>query len=270
MRRKRGWLIGGLAVAMLATVQGGVAFAGPAACDNRNNNTIAKLLECVTLEGVREHQAAFQAIANANGGNRFSGFGGYNASVDYVVDRLEAAGYHPTVQPFQYTAFIVEGPAALQQVAPGSVTYLQNTDFSLMDQTDAGDVTAAVTAVDLQLGLGNASSSGCEAADFTGFPRGNIALIQRGHLHLRDQGRERRPGRGFGCDHVQPRQRAGTVRPGRFHPQCQQHQRDPGPVRHLRPRCRVGRHGRAAHADLHRRPARDQDDVQRARRNEQR
>jgi Zn-dependent M28 family amino/carboxypeptidase len=37
-----------------------------------------------------------------------------------------------------------------------------------------------VTAVDLQLGLGNASTSGCEAADFATFPRGNIALIQRG------------------------------------------------------------------------------------------
>jgi hypothetical protein len=37
-----------------------------------------------------------------------------------------------------------------------------------------------VTAVDLQLGLGNASTSGCEAADFAGFPAGNIALLQRG------------------------------------------------------------------------------------------
>jgi len=38
----------------------------------------------------------------------------------------------------------------------------------------------AVTAVDLQLGLGNTSTSGCEAADFAGFPEGNIALLQRG------------------------------------------------------------------------------------------
>ena len=37
-------------------------------------------------------------------------------------------------------------------------------------------MTAAVTAVDLQLGLGNTSTSGCEAADFAGFPAGNIAL----------------------------------------------------------------------------------------------
>src|SRR6185503_13869004 len=43
-----------------------------------------------------------------------------------------------------------------------------------------GDVTAAVTPVDIQLGLGNTATSGCEAADFAGFPAGNIALLQRG------------------------------------------------------------------------------------------
>ena len=42
-------------------------------CESRTNNSHQKLLECVTLEGVREHQAAFQAIADANGGTRASG-----------------------------------------------------------------------------------------------------------------------------------------------------------------------------------------------------
>jgi Zn-dependent M28 family amino/carboxypeptidase len=37
-----------------------------------------------------------------------------------------------------------------------------------------------VTPVDLQLGIGNTSTSGCQAEDFAGFPRGNIALLQRG------------------------------------------------------------------------------------------
>jgi hypothetical protein len=35
-------------------------------CSARNNNTYDKLLECVTLNGVRAHQNAFQTIANAN------------------------------------------------------------------------------------------------------------------------------------------------------------------------------------------------------------
>jgi Zn-dependent M28 family amino/carboxypeptidase len=166
--------------ALAATVPVGLAEAGPAACDNRNNNTIDKLLECVTLAGVREHQAAFQKIADQNGGNRFSGLAGYDASVDYVVERLEAAGYDPTVQPFDYLAFTVVGPSTLQQVAPNQVTYVQGVDFGVIDQSDPGDVTAAVTAVDLQLGLNNTSTSGCEASDYAGFPAGNIALLQRG------------------------------------------------------------------------------------------
>ena len=50
----------------------------------------------------------------------------------------------------------------------------------MIDQSDPGDVTAAVTPVDLKFGLGNTSDSGCEAEDFAGFPAGNIALLQRG------------------------------------------------------------------------------------------
>jgi Zn-dependent M28 family amino/carboxypeptidase len=161
---------------------GGSALAAPSAagCANRTNNTYEKLLECVRVEGVRQHQAALQAIANANGGNRFSGFAGYNASVDYVVDRLKAAGYDPEVQAFDYLAYEVAGPSALQQIAPNATTYVQGVDFDAVTQTDPGNVTAAVTAVDLKLGLGNTSTSGCQASDFAGFPAGNIALLQRG------------------------------------------------------------------------------------------
>lgn len=170
------------AVAVMAPVPGGPAEAAPAAptCERRQNNTYAKLLECVRVEGVRKHQAALQAIADANDGNRFSGFAGYDESVDYVVDTLRAAGYDPVVQTFNYLAFEVVGPSELQQTAPNQVTYVEGTDFGAITQSDPGDVTASVTAVDLQFGLGNTSNSGCEASDFNGFPAGDIALLQRG------------------------------------------------------------------------------------------
>ena len=149
-------------------------------CEKRTNNTYDKLLDCVTLRGVRKHQAALQAIADRNDGNRFAGFAGYDASVDYVVKKLKRAGYKPEVQAFDYLAYEPVGPSALQQVAPNSVTYAEGVDFGAITQTDPGDVTAAVTPVDLQLGIGNTSTSGCEAADYAGFPAGNIALLQRG------------------------------------------------------------------------------------------
>jgi hypothetical protein len=67
--------------------------AGAGSCTTRRNDSIAKLLECVTLAAVRAHQAAFQQIVDATGGTRAAGTPGYDASVDYVMTKLAAAGY---------------------------------------------------------------------------------------------------------------------------------------------------------------------------------
>jgi Zn-dependent M28 family amino/carboxypeptidase len=134
----------------------------------------------VTLAGVRAHQAAFQAFASANGGTRASGTPGYDASAEYVHDAAVAAGLDVSYQEFAFNFFEELSPSQFAQTAPAMVTYVNGTDFLTMDFSGSGDVTAAVTTVDLQLGLGNTSNSGCEAADFAGFPAGNIALVQRG------------------------------------------------------------------------------------------
>jgi Zn-dependent M28 family amino/carboxypeptidase len=143
------------------------------ACENRSNNSYRKVLECVTLDGVRAHQAAFQAIADANGGNRAAGLPGYTASVDYVVDKLEAAGWDVTLDEFPYT-FVP--PPTLQQLTPVNATY----PTGAFTGSGTGTVTANVVPVDINLVPPRASSSGCEATDFAGFPAGSIALIQRG------------------------------------------------------------------------------------------
>lgn len=151
-----------------------MAAAGPQSCDSRTNNTFTKLLECVTLVGVREHQAAFQAIADAHNGTRVSGSPGYDASADYVVARLEAAGYDVTQQEFQFQTFISLSPSVLERVSPPPGGPVQNT---ILSYSGSGEVTAAVTAlpappVD--------PTPGCEATDFAGFAAGNLALISRG------------------------------------------------------------------------------------------
>ena len=81
------------------------------ACDTRVNNTIEKLLECVTRDGVREHQAAFQAIADANGGTRAAGTPGYDASFQYVVERMTAAGYNVTLNAVPVCLYSSGAPA---------------------------------------------------------------------------------------------------------------------------------------------------------------
>ncbi|WP_336921719.1 M28 family metallopeptidase [Aquipuribacter sp. SD81] len=157
-----------------ATVAVLPAQAAPAqqACDTRTNNTYSKLLECVRVEGVVEHLEALQAIADANDDNRASETPGYDASVDYVVETLEDAGWTAEVVPFTYAAAEV----SLDQLSPVTAGYPANDATG----TGEGDVTADVVPVDINLTPPRANSSGCEASDFAGFPVGSIALVQRG------------------------------------------------------------------------------------------
>ena len=64
---------------------------------------------------------------------------------------------------------------------------MEDEDYALMTYSGTGDVTAPVEGVDLALADPASSSSGCEAADFTDFTAGNIALIQRGTCSFADK-----------------------------------------------------------------------------------
>jgi Zn-dependent M28 family amino/carboxypeptidase len=148
------------------------------AVDNRNNNTSEKLRQAASAQGGLEHLTAFQRIADANGGTRASGTPGYDASAEYVLSRLRAAGYTPEVQEFDFPYFQELAPATLTAggtvLGTGSFTY-----------SGAGTVTGNVVSVDVVVPPAAApgSTSGCEASDFSAaaFAGPNdIALIQRG------------------------------------------------------------------------------------------
>ncbi|MCC8243544.1 M28 family peptidase [Saccharothrix luteola] len=147
-----------------------------------NNNSPAKLTKAVTLDGVLRHLDAFQAIADTHG-DRAAGRPGYRASVDYVVDTLTTAGYTPTVQQFDFP--YTEEKSELEQLAPVPTTYVVDRDFTRNNFTPTfvGEAAAPAYPVDVVIPPGptpNSNSSGCEAADFFGFPIGGIALLQRG------------------------------------------------------------------------------------------
>jgi Zn-dependent M28 family amino/carboxypeptidase len=188
--RKYAFGIAGVAAAVL------VAFALPAAatsappgCANRTNTTYQTLLECVTLDGLRAHQAALQEIADDNGGTRAAATPGYVASVEYVIDTLEKAGWTVDTHQFDFT---VARP--IQQLTPTAATH----DSGGVTGSALGTVTAAVTPIDINLTPPRANTSGCDGAfteaavgapltadpagpdDFAGFIAGRIALIQRG------------------------------------------------------------------------------------------
>jgi len=141
------------------------------------------LRAAVTVEGIRAHLVALQAAADRHDGNRAAGTPGYDASVDYVVSQLRAAGYTPEVQRFQAGQFRERNRPLLELADGGGTDLGTGGDYRTFEFSGSGDVTAPVQPVDLRLPPGqtpDSSTSGCEPADFTGFPRGAVALLQRG------------------------------------------------------------------------------------------
>ncbi|WJN60611.1 M28 family metallopeptidase [Pseudomonas sp. SO81] len=158
---------------------------GPLECRSGLLNSSPLLLpRCMQAENTNQHLQMLYDVAQANGGNRAAGLPGYDGSLNYVKETLERAGYRVTLQSFPFSAFYPQGPGTLQALAPSPETFEWEVDFTYLSQTDAGDITSSVVPVDIALGAGNTSSSGCEEADFTGFPAGSIALLQRGSCNF--------------------------------------------------------------------------------------
>ena len=172
-----------LSAAFAATLAIGAATGAPGAGAAPVTDTSA-LTDAVTVGGVLEHMEAFQAIADANGGTREASTPGYTASVEYVADLLEDAGYVVTRQEFEYDYYEELAAPTLAGTSPGfPYTYVAGTDISTMDYSGTGSARGrAGGRRDVPLPVGEAdgtSNSGCEPEDFADFT-GDIALIQRG------------------------------------------------------------------------------------------
>ena len=173
-------------------VAGALTFAAPAWADREHstNNTSKKLRQAVTVSGILEHQTAFQDIADFTGGNRLSGTSGYDESAEYVAERAEAAGLEVTRHEFDYELDVLADytPPVLEVVSggparsfvPGIAGARFGGDFGSMYASPSTDVTAPVWAADLDLDPATAATntSGCQAADYAGMPRGAIVLLQ--------------------------------------------------------------------------------------------
>jgi Zn-dependent M28 family amino/carboxypeptidase len=172
----------GLFAAVAALVLAGIASAGPGK-PSVTPLSSKQLRQALTFDGINKHLKKLQRIADANGGNRASGFGGYDASAAYVERTLDKAGWKVKTQSFDFEVFFEDAPTVFEQTAPTPTTYVEDTDFSTMDFSGSGEVTAELVAVDLLLPppAEPGSSSGCEATDFSGLDvTGKVALMQRG------------------------------------------------------------------------------------------
>jgi len=154
---------------------------GPAAVASAQGTAKDRYVDRVSVPRIVEHMAAFQHAADVSGGTRSASSPGYVKSRQYVVGKLRAAGYKPTVQRFPYV--FTEDLSEFEVVSPTPQTFELFTDFFDPTLSGKGDVTAPVQPVDVVVPPGaaaNTSTSGCEPEDFAGFVAGNIALVQRG------------------------------------------------------------------------------------------
>ena len=192
------------------------------ACERNNNSRYERLLECVTLAGVREHQAAFQAIADANGGTRADQTPGYTASVDYVVETMTAAGWDVERVPFVYQEEVADPRAA--HAGAGDVR-----DRRVHRHGARRGRRLPSSPVDINLTPPRASTSGCDGAyteaavgaplvadpgganDFASFPAGAIALIQRGGCSFALKAHNALAAGASARHHLQPGQHAGRA-----------------------------------------------------------
>src|SRR5262245_60873004 len=172
-----------------AVLAAGALLGGASIAHASGNDTSAKLRKAVTVEGIKLHEAAFNLAAIATGGNRLAGTRGHELSADYVALQARFAGLNVSRQDFEYDLFALGDwkPPVLdvkrgKHYIPGIAGSIPGGDFGSMVNSASGDVTAPVWAADLVIPspAPNTSTSGCEAADFTGMPAGAIVLLQRG------------------------------------------------------------------------------------------
>jgi Zn-dependent M28 family amino/carboxypeptidase len=143
-----------------------------------------RLRNAVTVNGILQHERAFQRIANQNGGTRASGTSGYDASAEYVRDKLEDAGYSVRFQEFEFPFFEELGPSSLTRTLPDPDKTFQSTTLTY---SGTGTVSGRLfSANDNQVPATGpspgGSTAGCERTDFAPAPAtGNsVALVQRG------------------------------------------------------------------------------------------
>lgn len=145
--------------------------AGPAQAKNPNNSK--KMTQAVTVENVHDHLEEFQAIADANNGNRGAGTSGYEASGAYVEKTLQDAGYETERQYFDFTFEQVRN-TSLTELSPEERS-VQHIPMSYSQPTPEGGVTGELVAP--------TSAIGCDAAAWDGVDLSgddDIALVSRG------------------------------------------------------------------------------------------
>ncbi len=163
-----------LLLAMLATGCGPTAIVLDDSTDvDRPDSEDSGFADRIDIGNLLGHLDALQQIADDNDSTRVSGTTGYDQSVEYVRTTLQQAGYDVQLDSYEVTDWDFRTATLESALDP---------DFEVLTYSGGGVASGVLTAVDVMLppGAENSSTSGCESGDFSEFPTGGIALIQRG------------------------------------------------------------------------------------------
>ncbi|WP_235576934.1 M28 family peptidase [Rathayibacter sp. Leaf296] len=160
--RRRRSLLGTSAMIGAGALVAGFVFAPSASAVEA-----ADLADAVTVDGIMEHLEAFQAIADANGGNRAIGTTGYELSGQYVESVLAAAGYETERQDFTTTTQTIDAFSLTTTPA------VEGIPMSFTPSTPEGGVTGELIAPVDPLGCTADAWAGLDAT-------GEVALVSRG------------------------------------------------------------------------------------------
>jgi len=127
------------------------------------------------VDRIRDHLAAFQAIADEHGGVRVVGSPGYDASVDYAAANLREIGFEVTAPEVAYTGFR-ELSGGLLEV--GERTFHAPDDLHALIYSPGGDVRGRVAVL---------AESGCDPDHFDGVEAGAVVLTIKGGCFRRQQ-----------------------------------------------------------------------------------
>ena len=140
----------------------------------------------VHVERVMDHLRTLQHIADENGGNRDISGPGFVATHNYIMQQLrDNTDYEVELQPFPYRLEQITDTPVFEMTAGGTSSsfhygYGSGGDFRPLSYSVGGDVTAALWGPPSGTAQSHPAHHGCDASDFTGFPSGAVALIERG------------------------------------------------------------------------------------------
>lgn len=145
----------------------GALVAGFAFAPAANAAEPADFADTVTVDGIMTHLEAFQAIADANDGNRAIGTEGYELSGQYVEKVLAAAGYETERQDFTTTTQTID------EFSLTTTPAVEGIPMSFTPSTPEGGVTGEL--------IQPVDPLGCDADAWAGLDAtGQVALVSRG------------------------------------------------------------------------------------------